>query len=113
MKFDYTGRHIEVTPAIKAHVEEQFSKLTKLFDGKEPKIHVVIEVERGLHRSEVVINWRNDVLTAETVADDMYQSLTQTISKIEKQGRRLKDKVIDKSHKAQKASTLIAEGDSL
>ncbi|MBX3292665.1 MAG: ribosome-associated translation inhibitor RaiA [Acidobacteria bacterium] len=111
MNIDYTGRHIEVTPALKAHVEEHFSKLTNLFDGKTPKVHVVIEVERGLHRSEIVMNWRNDVLTAETSADDMYQSLTQTISKIEKQARRLKDKVIDKYHKAQKASALIADED--
>jgi putative sigma-54 modulation protein len=113
MNIDYTGRHMEVTPALKAHVEEHFKKLDSLFDGKSPKVHVVIEVERGLHRSEIVMNWRSDVLTAETLADDMYQSLTQTVSKIEKQARRLKDKVIDKSHRAQKASTLLPDKDVL
>lgn len=108
MKIDFTGRHMEVTPALKAHVEEHFAKLSKLFEGKDPKIHVVMEVERGLHRSEIVMNWWNDVLTAETFADDMYQSLTQTISKIEKQARKLKQKVIDRSHKVQKPSTLAS-----
>lgn len=106
MNIEFTGRHIEVTPALKAHVEEHFKKLNHLFDGKPAKAHVIIEVERGMHRSEIVINWRNEVLTAESHISDMYQSLSQTIDKIEKQARRLKDKVIDKSHKAIKASVI-------
>ena len=106
MNFEFTGRHIEVTPALKAHVEEHFKKIDHLFDGKPAKAHVIIEVERGMHRSEIVINWRNEVLTANTSISDMYQSLTQTIEKIEKQARKLKDKVIDKSHKAIKASAI-------
>ena len=36
----------------------------------------------------------------------MYQSLSQTIAKIEKQALKLKKKVIDKSHKAKKVSTI-------
>ena len=106
MNFEFTGRHIEVTPALKAHVEDHFQKIDHLFDGKPAKAHVIIEVERGMHRSEIVINWRNEVLTANTSISDMYQSLTQTIEKIEKQARKLKDKVIDKSHKAIKASAI-------
>jgi len=108
MNFEFTGRHIEVTPALKAHVEEHFKRIEHIFDGKSPKAHVIIEVERGRHRSEVVINWRNEVLTAETSNSDMYQSLSQTIEKIEKQARKLKDKVIDKSHKATKVSAISA-----
>lgn len=104
MNFEFTGRHIEVTPALRAHVEDHFEKIAHLFDGKPAKAHVIIEVERGRHRSEIIINWRNEVLTAESSNSDMYQSLSLTIGKIEKQGRRLKDKVIDKSHRATKAA---------
>ena len=106
MNFDFTGRHIEVTPALKSHVEEHFKKIEHLFDGKPAKAHVIIEVERGRHRSEIVINWRNEVLTAESDNSDMYQSLSMTIDKIEKQARKLKDKVISKSHRAIKASVI-------
>ncbi len=106
MKIEYTGRHIEVTPALRSHVEEHFSRLNHLFDGDAAKAHVVIEVERGRHRSEVIVNWRNDVLTAATTGSDMYKSLAQSIGKIEKQALRLKNKVIDKSHRAKKVSTI-------
>jgi putative sigma-54 modulation protein len=112
MNFEFTGRHIEVTPALRAHVEEHFKKIEHLFDGKPAKAHVIIEVERGRHRSEIVINWRNEVLTANSSVSDMYQSLTQTITKIEKQAHRLKEKVIDKSHRAEKASVITAPQDA-
>ena len=106
MNIDITGRHIEVTPAIRAHVEEQMAKLDEIWNGKPARAHVIIEVERGMHRAEIVINWWNETLTADTVLDDMYQSIGQTVDKIEKQARRLKDKVIDRSHHATPVSEL-------
>src|SRR4051812_27246194 len=104
MKLEFTGRHIDVTPALRTHVEEQFAKIDHLFDGKPAKAHVIIEVERGRHRSEIVLNWRNEALTANSTVADMYQSLSQTVNKIGRQAKKLKDKVIDKSHKAKKAA---------
>lgn len=106
MKFEYTGRHIDVTPALRSHVEDHFSRLSHLFDGDNAKAHVIIEVEKGRHRSEVVVKWRKEVLTANTKNSDMYQSLSQTIAKIEKQALKLKNKITDKHHKAKKVSTV-------
>lgn len=113
MNIEFTGRHIDVTPAIKEHVEEQFKKLEPLFDGKPVKAHVIIEVERGMHRSEIVMNWRNEVLTAHSSISDMYQSLSQTIGKIEKQARKLHDKVIDRSHKAVPSAVIASASEDL
>jgi len=106
MKFEYTGRHIDVTPALRDHVEDHFGRLNHLFNGKASKAHVIIEVERGRHRSEIIVKWRRDVLTATTSNSDMYQSLSQSIDKIEKQALKIKNKVIDKSHKAKRASAV-------
>jgi len=106
MKFEYTGRHIEVTPALRSHVEEHFGRLNHLFDGDNARAHVIIEVEKGRHRSEIIVKWRKEVLTANTKNSDMYQSLAQTIDKIEKQALKLKNKIIDKHHKAKKVSTI-------
>ncbi len=104
MKFEYTGRHIEVTPALKSHVEAHFDRINHLFDGKTAKAHIIIEVERGRHRSEMIVKWRNDILTANAKSPDMYQSLSMTIDKIEKQALKLKTKVTDKSHRAKKVT---------
>jgi len=106
MKFEYTGRHIDVTPALRSHVEEHFDRLEHLFDGDNSKAHIIIEVERGKHRSEVIVKWRSEVLTATTSVEDMYKSLSQTIDKIEKQALKLKTKITDKHHKAKKVGTI-------
>jgi putative sigma-54 modulation protein len=113
MKFEYTGRHIDVTPALRSHVEEHFSRINHLFDGKPAKAQVIIEVERGRHRAEIIVRWRNDVLTANTSQADMYLSLSQTIDKIEKQALKLKNKVIDKTHRAKKVSTITIPADEV
>lgn len=111
MKFDITGRHLEITPALREHIEGQFSKIAPIFEGKPADAHVILEVERGRHRSEIVVHWRNEVLMAETSDSDMYLSLSQSIEKIEKQARKIMDKIVDKSHKVVRVSTVEAEKD--
>ncbi len=109
MKIEFTGRHIDVTPALRSHVETHFERFEQLFDGKPATTHVIIEVERGIHRSEIIVKWMNDVLTAKSTDSDMYKSLSMSVDKIEKQARRLKTKIIDKSHKATKAALISPE----
>ena len=113
MRFEYTGRHIEVTPALRSHVEDHFDRLDHLFNGNSAKAHVIIGVERGRHRSEIIVNWRRDVLTATTTNTDMYQSLSQSITKIEKQALRLKNKKVDRKHKASKVGEVATRGTEL
>ena len=114
MKYEYTGRHLEVTPALKTHVENHFDKIKHLFNSNNAKAHIIIEVEKGgRHRAEVILKWRDNVLTATSKQPDMYLSLTQTIDKIEKQALKLKNKIIDKHHKAKKVSSVAAPGDEV
>lgn len=109
MNINYTGRHIEVTDAIRNHTKAQFDRIHELFEGKTANAHIVIEVERGQHRSEAIVKWRNEVLNATSIDNDMYNSISQTIDKIEKQARRLKEKMVDRSHKATKVSQISDE----
>lgn len=115
MKFEYTGRHIDVSPALRSHVESHFEKLAHLFDGNgsDRFAHVIIEVERGMHRSEIIVQLHDQTLTAQTSVSDMYQSLSQTIDKIGKQASKLKNKIKDKHQKAKKVSTIIAPADDV
>ena len=114
MNFEYTGRHMDVTPALRSHVENHFDKIKHLFDGNgTTNAHVIIEVEKGRHRSEIILKWRDQVLTATTSVSDMYQSLTQTIDKLEKQALKLKNKVIDKHQRVKKTSTVAASVDDV
>ncbi len=113
MKYEYTGRHIEVTSALRSHVEVHFEKISQLFENDNAKAHIIIEVEKGRHRSEIVVQWRKEVLTANSTVSDMYQSLTQTIDKIEKQARRLKTKITGKQQRAKKITTVAESAEDV
>ncbi len=56
MKFEYTGRHVEVSPAIRRHVEDHFKKLDHIFSGSALKTHEIIDVEKDRQTGEIVVN---------------------------------------------------------
>ena len=105
MTFEYTGRHVEVTPAIRSHVEEQFRKLNNIFNGTEPVVHVIVEVEKNRQIGEIVVYWRDHTLTAKDTNADMYMALSRAVGKIEKQALKIKKKIIDRKHSSPKTSS--------
>ena len=101
MKFEYTGRHVEVSPAIRRHVEDHFKKLDHIFNGDSTlNTHVIIDVEKNRQIGEIIVNWREHTLTAKDTNADMYMALTRAMAKIEKQAVKLKKKIIDRKQSA-------------
>ncbi|MCA1628860.1 MAG: ribosome-associated translation inhibitor RaiA [Acidobacteria bacterium] len=109
MEFEYTGRHVDVTPTLRRHVEEHFSKLDHIFDDATARAHIIIEVEKNRHMGEVLLHWRGETMTARDVNADMYQALTRAIAKIEKQAVKLKRKLIDRRQGARPLSSLAPD----
>lgn len=112
MKFEYTGRHVEVSPAIRRHVEDHFKKLDHIFNGDSTlSTHVIIDVEKNRHIGEIIVTWRDYTLTAKDTNADMYMALTRAMAKIEKQAVKLKKKIIDRSQKGASAARIAPQPD--
>lgn len=112
MKFEYTGRHVEVSPAIRRHVEEHFKKLDHIFNGDTTlSTHVIIDVEKNRQIGEIIVYWRDHTLTAKDINNDMYMALTRAMAKIEKQAVKLKKKIIDRKQGATPAARVAPEPD--
>ena len=111
MTFEFTGRHVEVTPAIRRHVEEQFTKLDNIFNGTEPRVHVILDVEKNRQIGEIVVYWRDHTLTAKDTNADMYMALTRAVDKIEKQAVKIKKRIIDRKQHARKTSVVAPNPD--
>ena len=111
MEFEYTGRHVEVTPALRAHVEDHFQKLDHIFSDTTARAHVIMEVEKNRQIGEVLVHWRDHTLTATDTNADMYLALTRAIAKIEKQALKLKKKIIDRKQNAKRTSAVAPEPD--
>ena len=114
MKFEYTGRHVEVSPAIRRHVEDHFKKLDHIFNGDTTlSTHVIIDVEKNRQIGEIIVTWRDYTLTAKDTNADMYMALTRAMAKIEKQAVKLKKKIIDRSQSGKSVSRMAPEPDGL
>ncbi|HEU4712669.1 MAG TPA: ribosome-associated translation inhibitor RaiA [Pyrinomonadaceae bacterium] len=114
MKFEYTGRHVEVSPAIRRHVEDHFKKLDHIFNGDTTlTTHVVIDVEKNRQIGEIIVNWRDYTLTAKDTSADMYMALTRAMAKIEKQAVKLKKKIIDRTQGGKPTASVAPEPDGV
>src|SRR6266536_4220207 len=111
MRFEYTGRHVEVTPALRKRVEDHFKKLAHVFNDTTAWTHVIVEVEKNRQIGEVIVHWRDHTLTATDTNADMYMALSRAIDKIEKQALKLKKKIIDRKHNSPKASVAASHPD--
>ena len=110
MEFEYTGRHVDVTPALRTHVEEHFGKIAQLFpNSTTARAHVIIDVVKNRHNAEILLHWREHTLTAKDTNADMYQALTRCIDKLEKQALKLKKKMIERKQSAVPLSALGPE----
>jgi len=87
MKVNFTGRHVEVSEALRTFAEERFQKMMPYMDDI-IDVHVTLSVEKHRHMAEVSVKTRGGDFLASTETDDMYASLTQALDKLETQAHK-------------------------
>ena len=89
MNVEYTGRHCDITPAIRKEVETGLTKIRKILKDKfETK--VVLAIEKRRHKAEITISPRNGPLVALAQAGDMTAAIGEAIEHLEKQAVKYK-----------------------
>jgi putative sigma-54 modulation protein len=91
MQVTVTGRHYEVTPALRTYVDARLERLLRYSDNI-TTVHVILSAEKHRHGAEIVLHGAGKDLTSKEVADDMYSAIDAVSEKLEKQLRRLKRK---------------------
>jgi putative sigma-54 modulation protein len=91
MNLDITGRHIEITPALRDFTEEKLRKLEKLLDGP-LEIHVVLGIEKHRHTAEIQVKSRTTVISGTEETGDLYASIGEVVDKLERQAKKHKEK---------------------
>ena len=95
MRFIISGKNIEVTPGLRASVEQKLGKLERYFTP-ETEIIVTLSVEKERQKIEVTIPMKGTIIRSEQVSDDMYVSIDLVEEVIERQLIKYKKKLIDK-----------------
>ena len=106
MNVAITGRHFDVTEGIKSHVNGKIAKLDKFYH-KILEAHVILSVEKFRHVAEITLVGKNFKFTATETTSDMYPSIDKAIESLEKQLRKLHDKV--KEHRVKGSSGRIKD----
>ncbi|HOK94691.1 MAG TPA: ribosome-associated translation inhibitor RaiA [Anaerohalosphaeraceae bacterium] len=94
-----TGKHIEITDTIRAHIQEKVDKMPRYYDGIS-RIEVIIEGSEGGKQSVEVIAHaeHNNPLVAKEIGMDTYTCIDMAVHKLERQLRKIKEK--QREHKA-------------
>ena len=95
MRFIISGKNIDVTPALRAQIEQKLGKLERYFTPS-TEIIVTLSVEKARQKIEVTIPVKGNIIRSEQVSDDMYISIDLVEEVIERQLRKYKNKLIDK-----------------
>ena len=92
MKTTVTGRHLDVTPALKAYAEERVNHLSR-YSSLATEASVILRVEKHRHQAEVAVNMNGIVIQAKEETPEMYASIDQAVGKIERQLKKHKDRL--------------------
>ena len=95
------GRHMEVSPEIKAYAEDKIGKVAHILNGMALSTEVELYHERnrsiGEHEAaEVTLFTKGHVLRARETGSDMRSAIDKVAGKLERQARRFKERVVDR-----------------
>ncbi len=103
MKLVIQGKNIEITDAIRAHLNQKIEKATAHFRTLINKVDVNLSVETNpriapKQSTEVTIYLNNTVVRAEDSSENMYATIDMVTDKITRQLRKYKEKRRDIDH---------------
>lgn len=93
MRLELTGRHVDITPALRRLVEGKLAKLERLLNDHAVSAHAVLTREKHRHRADVTLHARGEKFlhgVGDTTA--WATSVSQAVEKISQQAQRVKGK---------------------
>jgi putative sigma-54 modulation protein len=92
MKLSYTFKHMDSSPALIQHVEEQLNRMSR-YELKPYDIHFSFSMLRHQRTCDVLVTGPNVRIRAEGQCNDIYEALDLALDKVERQLSRRKEKV--------------------
>ena len=89
-----TGRHVLVTDPMKDYAMEKIAKIER-FSNRIIEAKVTMDIQRYLHRVDIVAKVDNVKIKCQAVKDDMYASIDEAADKLREQLRRYKTRIQD------------------
>jgi len=92
MNVVFTGRHMELTDALKSYIEAGLQKLKVHFD-RVSTADVILAVEKHRHIAEINVHVNSMRIHSKESSPDMYASVDSVLANLDKQVRKYKDRI--------------------
>lgn len=101
MRLSLTGRHVDVTPAVRQLVTRRLAKIERLLNDHALSTQVVLTLEKRHHNTEITVHARGDnLITGKGSAASWPQSLSEAVEKVMQQALKVKDKWATRKRRA-------------
>ena len=102
MNIKILGHHVEITPAMRSHLEDKLKKISGHFDQVQNMtvtLSINNEKEKDLrNHAEITLHLKGKDLFAEAHNADMYHAMDLVVDKLDRQVIKHKEKVQDHHH---------------
>jgi putative sigma-54 modulation protein len=97
MQINVTFRHVDPTPALKAHAEDKLDRMVKKHLRRPVDAHVILSVSKERHAAEITLQADHVTMFAKEETTDLYAAIDLAVGKLEHQAQKLREK--RKEHK--------------
>ena len=94
MQINITGHHVDITPALRAYVEEKLERLERHCDNI-TNAHVILEIEKDRQKAEATIHISRGQVYADSEDENMYAAIDSLADKLDRQIKKHKEKLKD------------------
>ncbi len=97
MNLNLTGRHLEITPAIREHVTSKLDKVKRHFDHV-IDVNVILSVDKLQQKAEASLHLSGKTIIAETSDSNLYVAIDALVESLDRQVLKHKEKNAARRH---------------
>jgi putative sigma-54 modulation protein len=110
MRLELTGRHVDITPALRRLVDRKLAKLERLLNDSAVSAQAVLTLEKHRHRTDITLHARGEnFLHGVGNSENWEASLSAAIAKIGQQALKVKGKWQQRKRGTIKGEPIIGE----
>ena len=99
MNIHLTGRHLEITPAIRDYATGKFGKVKRHFDNV-IDVHIILSVEKLKQKAEATVHISGKDVFVECEDENLYAAIDTLVDKLDRQVLKHKEKLSSRRHDA-------------
>ena len=97
MNLNLTGRHLEITPAIREHILSKLDKVKRHFDNV-IDVNVILSVEKLKQKAEANVHLSGKTIFVECDDANLYVAIDSLVEKLDRQILKHKEKHAARRH---------------